>query len=256
MRMNILIFILGSIVGSFLNVCIWRMPRGESIITPWSHCIHCNKALPWFCNIPFLSYIILKGRCKFCKNPISFIYFIVEFITGASFVYTYLHFGTSPEFFIYTLFICGLIVVTFIDIKHRIIPDELSIGGAAAGILLSIICPSIQMTMSFKIALVKSFAGALVGGGIIYLTGLVGDFIFKKESMGGGDVKLMAMIGSFLGVKYALLTFFLAPLFGAIVGIFVKLKYKSSYIPYGPFLSLGAVISIFFGERILDLFLL
>lgn len=251
---DIIVFILGSIVGSFLNVCIWRMPRGESVIRPWSHCVRCNKTLPWLDNIPLLSYILLKGRCRFCKVAISFRYFLVELITAISFVYLYRYCGISAEFFIYILFLCGLIVVTFIDIKHRIIPDEISVGGTMAGILLSIAYPPLQMTMSITTALLRSFVGAIVGGGIIYLTGLIGDFIFKKESMGGGDVKLMAMIGAFLGVKLAILTFFLAPLFGAIVGVFVKIKYKTSYIPYGPFLSLGAVISIFFGERILDLF--
>ncbi|MDP2939231.1 MAG: prepilin peptidase [Candidatus Omnitrophota bacterium] len=239
-------------VGSFLNVCIYRMPKEESIVKPGSHCPNCSAVIYWFDNIPILSYIILMGRCRFCKKPISPGYPIVELLTAITFLVFYNYFGLTFKLFVYLLFVSGLIVATFVDIAHRIIPDEISIGGIIVGFILSIMFPHIQNTTSHFWGGVESLLGILIGGVSIYLTGIIGDWIFKKESMGGGDVKLLAMIGAFLGWRIALLTFFLAPLFGAVVGIIVKIKTKQSLIPYGPFLSLAAVISLFYYQEVIN----
>lgn len=220
---------------------------------PRSHCPNCSRIIFWYDNIPVLSYLFLMGRCRFCKKPISIRYPITELLTAIVFLLLYNYFGLSPKLFVYLLFICGLIVATFVDISHRIIPDEISIGGIGAGFILSIIFPQIQNTSSHLWGLVQSLLGILVGGGIIYLTGVIGDFIFKKETMGGGDVKLLAMVGAFFGWKIALMTFFVAPFFGLIAGLIVLIRTKDHLIPYGPFLSLAAVISVFYFQRIINL---
>ncbi len=248
----VLIFVFGSLVGSFLNVCIVRMPKEESVVRPRSHCVHCKKMITWYDNIPFLSFIVLRGKCRYCGTKISFRYFIVELVTAVSFVLFYQYFGLTVVLWPYLIMLSGFIVATFVDIEHRIIPDEISIGGMIAGVLLSFLIPSMHHTTSHVLSLGKSLLGVLIGGGSIYLMGIIGDFIFKKESMGGGDVKLMAMIGAFLGWQSALLAFFIAPFFGAILGIIVKIRTKESLIPYGPFLVLGALIALFYSKPLLD----
>jgi leader peptidase (prepilin peptidase)/N-methyltransferase len=171
------------------------------------------------------------------------------------FFYLYQKFRLSFSFLVYIIFASGLIIASFVDIEHRIIPDEISLGGIVVGLILSSLIPTVQQTSSMGVGFLRSFLGALIGGLIIYLTGLLGEAIFKKEAMGGGDVKFLAMIGAFLGWKKVLISFFIAPLFGALVGIGVKIKTKSSLIPYGPFLALGAWISLFWGEKILNMVL-
>jgi leader peptidase (prepilin peptidase) / N-methyltransferase len=250
--LSVLIFIFGSLVGSFLNVCIVRMPKEESVIRPRSHCIQCNKMIAWYDNVPFLSFMILRGRCRHCGAKISFRYLLVELVTAVSFVLFYQYFGLAPVLWPYLIMLSGFIVATFVDIEHRIIPDEISIGGMIAGVLLSFLIPSMHHTTSHFLSVGKSLLGVLIGGGSIYLMGVIGDFIFKKESMGGGDVKLMAMIGAFLGWQSALLAFFIAPFFGAILGIIVKIRTKESLIPYGPFLVLGALIALFYSTPLID----
>ncbi len=245
------IFIFGLCIGSFLNVCIVRMPQEKSVVNPPSHCPRCKKPIFWYDNIPVLSYLLLGGRCRFCKEKISIRYMIVELVTGCLFYWLYLEFGLSAKFFSYAIMTSGLIVAAFVDIGHRIIPDEISIGGMAAGLICSVIFPQLHETHSFLLGFGRSLMGLLIGGGSIYLMGVIGDFIFKKESMGGGDVKLLAMIGAFLGWKSVLLTFFIAPVFGAVLGIIVKIRTKESVIPYGPFLALGAIISLFWSEPII-----
>ena len=253
MVLKIFLFCLGAVVGSFLNVCIYRLPRKESIIRPGSHCPRCQKQIAWYDNIPFISYILLKRHCRHCGGKISFRYFLVELLTAGLFLLLFYHFGLSLFFWIYAALCSSLIVASFIDIDIREIPDEIDLTGIAIGLVLCAIFPQLQETASHKLALFHSFLGILAGGGSIYITGLIGDFIFKKESMGGGDVKLMAMVGAFIGWKLALLTFFIAPFFGAAVGIVIKIRKGESLIPYGPFLSLATLISIIWGERIINL---
>lgn len=257
---SVAFFIFGSIIGSFLNVCIVRMPHEKSVVKPRSHCVHCLKTVAWYDNIPFLSYLILGGKCRHCKTKISPRYLLVELLTGIIFVAFYQYFGLSLVLLPYLFMVCCFIIATFVDFNHRIIPDEVSVGGMCAGLIFSLLIPQLHQIIStseshFLIAHVKSlgfsFLGALVGGGLIYAMGMLGDFLFKKESMGGGDVKLLAMIGAFLGWKYALLTFFIAPFFGAIFGVIEKIRTKDTVIAYGPFLIAGALICLFKGEMIL-----
>jgi len=244
-------FVLGTIIGSFLNVCIVRLPHEKSVVFPASHCVHCKKPIAWYDNIPLISYLVLGGKCRHCKAVISFRYFFVELVTGISFVLFYKYFGLQAVLIPYLVMMCGFIVATFVDFEHRIIPDEVSIGGMIAGVIFSIFIPQLHVQETFWGGALWSVVGLLVGGGSIYLMGLLGDVIFKKESMGGGDVKLMAMVGAFMGWKYALLTFFLAPFFGAIYGVAEKIRTKESTIAYGPFLVLGALLSLFKGDEIL-----
>jgi leader peptidase (prepilin peptidase)/N-methyltransferase len=277
---KILAFIFGSIVGSFLNVCIYRMPLGKSVVWPGSHCPNCEKRIPWYDNIPFLSYILLKGKCRFCKEKISPRYLIVELLTAIIFVIFFNYYGISYDFFFYLVFVCSLIIATFVDIKHRIIPDEVSIGGMIVGFILSIVKnfnqprayhfdfnhPIISIFYNPPPAL-DSFLGILLGGGIIYYIGVVFDLVYFKllkkppiqgetSSMGGGDVKLLAMIGAFLGWKGAIVTFFLAPFSGLIIGVINLIIKKDHTIPYGPFLSLAAILSIFWADKIIAVFLI
>lgn len=251
--MNILVFILGAIVGSFLNVCIYRIPKSRSIIFPPSSCPSCSKNIKWYDNIPILSYVILRGRCRSCKARISPLYITVEILTGIMAVCLFMAFGLTPKFFAYLILMGGLIVASFVDLSIQEIPDGVSIGGLAAGIIMSFAFPAIFDTDSRTASIFGSMLGAIAGAGSIYLMGFFGELVFKKEAMGGGDVKLMAAIGAFIGWKLVLFTFFVAPLFGSIAGVVLKIKDGREIIPYGPYLSLAAVVSIFFGNRIMGL---
>ena len=247
----VLIFILGTIFGSFMNVCIYRMPKNESIVKPRSKCTSCGEKIAWFDNIPILSYIVLLGKCRKCKSKISPRYMIVELISGVVYALLYLHFGLSVKFLAMCYLASSLIVVSFIDIDTYEIPDSITLSGIVLGIIIAIISPSVMgKTMRLEAGL-DSLFGILAGGGTIFILGVLGEFVFKKEAMGGGDVKLLAMIGAFIGWKLAIFTFFLAPFFGSFTGIFMKLKYGKEIIPYGPYLSIAALVAIFWGEEII-----
>ncbi|MBL8014177.1 MAG: prepilin peptidase [Candidatus Omnitrophica bacterium] len=327
---TIVFFFLGAIIGSFLNVCIVRLPHGKSVVFPSSHCLKCQKNIAWYDNIPLLSYLFLFGKCRNCKAAISFRYFFVELITALSFLLFYQYFGFQIVLLPYLVMLCGFIVATFVDFEHRIIPDEVSMGGAVVGFVFSLFIPQLHGQDAFWKGGLWSLIGLLAGGGSIYVMGLLGnviiprsrrhlDEILKEEffqvmqplskerfdglwkelercgylvdkgeignvlpsfwevkraedlkfgadfaglqkkvykllrmdTMGGGDVKLMAMVGAFMGWKLALLSFFLAPFFGAIYGMIEKLRTKESTIAYGPFLVLGALISLFKGGEII-----
>jgi leader peptidase (prepilin peptidase)/N-methyltransferase len=245
-------FILGACVGSFLNVCIYRLPVNVSIVFPSSHCPQCKEAIRWYDNIPILSYLFLKGRCRKCKARIPFRYFLVEVITAFSFVALFAHFGFGIKFFSMTVFVCGLIVATFVDFEHQIIPDEITVGGTAVGFILAVVFPELLGAGTRLAGALEAFLGILAGGGSIYIVGVLGKMAFKKDAMGGGDVKLMAMVGAFLGWELALLTFFIAPFFGSFVGVVAKIKYKQDIIPYGPYLSLASLACIFWGNQMLN----
>lgn len=249
---TIFVFLFGINIGSFLNVCIYRMGREQSVVSPPSHCPQCNKPIRWHDNIPLLSYILLRGRCRDCGKIISFRYFFVELLTGLAFVAVYNRFGISPLTVIYSIFISGLIVATFVDFDFRIIPDEISLGGIGLGLILSYLYPIMFSSVNRLYSLGQSLLGIVVGGGILWILGCLGDFIFKKESMGGGDVKLLAMIGAFLGWKLALLALPLASLAGAVVGTIIKIRTKNSLIAFGPYLAMGAVIGLFWSGKILS----
>ncbi len=244
-------FVWGSCIGSFLNVCIYRLPREQSIVRPRSRCPSCQHPIAWYDNIPLLSYLALWGACRYCGQRISWRYPVVELLTGLATLAVVSWFGLTPVTFVYLALVCALIVASFIDLEFQIIPDEISLGGLAVGLLLSLLIPALHGTDSRWLSLGRSVIGVLVGGGLLYGTGLLGDFLFRKESMGGGDIKLLAMAGSLLGWKLVLVTFFLAPVLALIPGIVVLLLKRSHVIPYGPFLSMGLVVSLFFGEELL-----
>lgn len=252
--LTIFIFIFGLIVGSFANVCIYRLPRNESIVRPPSHCPSCNKPINWYDNIPVISFIFLLGKCRICKTSIPFRYPLVELLTGFLFLTGFRFTGLSILLIFYWYFFTMLIIATFTDFSHLIIPDVISMPGIFAGIIAGSLFPEMMKTVPHLDGFLKSSAGAAAGGGAIWIIGILGKAAFRKEAMGFGDVKLMGMIGSFTGVRLALLSIFLGSLFGAAVGgilILARLKTKKDYIPFGPYLSLGAVASFFFGEKIL-----
>lgn len=257
---DVMFFVFGAVFGSFLNVCIVRWPQEKSVIRPGSHCPKCQVPIAWYHNVPLFSYLFLRGRCPHCHAGISFRYFAVELLTGLIFVAFYRIYGVQPLTFAYLFMICCFVVAVFVDFEHRIIPDEVSVGGMVAGLVFSFLIPQMHGADSLVashrfvnhfVSLGYSFLGVVIGGGVIYLMAILGDWLFKKESMGGGDIKLMAMIGAFLGWENAVLTFFIAPFFGAVYGLIEKIRTKDSAIAYGPFIVLGAVISLFYGEEII-----
>ena len=252
-------FILGAVIGSFLNVCIYRIPRNKSIVFPPSHCPVCGKNIRWFDNIPLVSFLMLGGKCRDCKGRIPFRYFTVEMITAISgpvFLY-FFHF--SAQFAVLWMFFMALVVVTFIDIDHKIVPDVITIPGALLGLLAMSFLGVGKINFSLARA-ADSFFGILAGALSMYIMGSFGELLFKEKAakaggaVGGGDVKLMAMIGAFLGIKKTLVAFFVAPVLGSVFGIYILLSKKDEVIPYAPYLAAAAVISIFFGEKILNYF--
>lgn len=243
--MEILIFfIFGLIIGSFLNVCIYRIPRQISIIKPFSFCPSCKNSINAYHNIPILSYIFLKGKCVHCGAKISLRYPFVEFINGLLYVFAFLQFGlTSALPFVFIL-ISALIVISFIDIDYQIIPDTVSIPLIFVGLSLSFFNHG---SIGLSKNIYDSLFGILVGGGSLLLIS-----ILSRGGMGGGDIKLNSAIGAFLGWKSVLLTIFIGSLIGSIVGIVVLKKTGNRKIPFGPFLAIGAIISLFIGEKIIS----
>ncbi len=250
--LRVLWFVIGSCIGSFLNVCIYRMPQEQSIVHPGSRCTHCQRSIAWFDNIPFFSYLLLRGACRHCRKPISWRYPVVEALTGIATVAVFQRFGVNWVAVVYAAFVYGLIVCSFIDLEFQIIPDEISVGGMVVGLAVSLLLPALHGADSRLVALGRSALGLLVGGGLLYATGMIGDFVFRKESMGGGDIKLLGMAGSILGWKLVTLTFFFAPIVALLPGLFVLLFKRSHVIPYGPFLSIALIASLFFGQEILQ----
>lgn len=245
---HILMFVFGLTIGSFLNVCIFRIPASKSIVRPGSMCPGCNSGIKYYDNIPVISYIFLGGKCRKCKMPIPFRYPLVELISGLTALALFMKFGLSYEGLAYFTFISALIVITFIDIDHQIIPDVISLPGIPIGFLMaSFLIPSI----SWK----GSLIGILAGGGSLLAVAWIYNLITKKEGMGGGDIKLLAMIGAFIGLKGVLFTIFAASAAGTITGIAVMLKTQKGMklaVPFGPFLSIGTILYIFFGSEIIS----
>jgi leader peptidase (prepilin peptidase)/N-methyltransferase len=268
--------IFGLLVGSFLNVCIFRLPREcMSIVKPRSRCISCRNFIAWYDNIPVFSWLFLGGKCRHCKAPISFRYVAVELLTGAIFTwaaYVQIYKGELPLewqravwFAVQSGLASALIVCTFIDLEFTILPDEITIWGTVLGIVVGTAFPFIyDMTMKQPVVLLMgnlpppfrhnmhamglfmAVSGAVAGGGVIWMIGVLGKLAFRKEAMGFGDVKLMAFLGAFLGPQSIIAALFLAVFLGALFGIgkLVILR-RMGYVPFGPFLSAGALIMVF-----------
>ncbi len=246
---ELFVFLFGLCIGSFLNVCICRLPEGESILFPPSKCPNCGHRLSWWENIPLISYLILRGRCSGCQKGISFRYPVVELLTGLVALFLWHRFGPSLSFLIYFVFSCSMIVVTFIDLAHRIIPDVISLPGIVLGFASSFILPNLSWP--------DSLLGIIAGGGILYLVTWGYYLITKKVGMGGGDIKLLAMIGAFLGWQAIPFVIFLSALTGSVIGIIfilMKGKGRNYQIPFGPFLAMAAEIQLFFGKDIVSLY--
>lgn len=256
--LRVYMFVLGAMVGSFLNVCIIRLPERKSIVWPSSRCPQCDQPIRWFDNIPIISFIILRGKCRNCGGSISWQYPLVELLTASLFVLLVLRFTNVVAVLIYMVFLCSLVVITFIDLKHYIIPDEISIPGIFIGLALNLLPDKLTGGQLVSGSFLNSLIGCIAGGGTLYLAALFSLFVFKKEGMGGGDIKLLGMVGAFLGWKLAMMTIVVGSVLGAAVGvtlILLRLKGRSEYIPFGPYLALGAVLSLFCGERLLELYL-
>ncbi len=245
-------------MGSFLNVCIYRVPLNESIITPPSKCPKCKGLIKPWDNIPLLSYLILGGKCRHCKEPISFKYPLVELITGVLFTLAFLKFDLSLNLILGIFFISALIVVAFIDLDHLIIPNKIiypSLAIAFVFVVINLFSGQFFPLIGPKNALFPIY-GFLAGGAFLFFVTIFGEKIFKQEVMGGGDIKLAAFLGIFLG-WYVLLALFLGFLFGSIIGvvlILLKRKKRRDFVPFGPSLALGGIVTLFLGPRIYDLY--
>lgn len=258
-------FIFGTVIGSFLNVCIYRIPREKSIVLPGSHCTSCDHPISFYYNIPILSYIVLGGKCQNCNSRISGRYPVVELITGLLFLATVWEFGLGIETLFYLLLISSLIAITFIDLEHKIIPNVISYPGIVVGILYSALITdwnnfgqaiqAFNETQNFfsllrELPILDSIFGIILGGGILLLTAYLYKALKKRDGMGMGDVKLLAMIGAFFGWEGVLFVIFLGSILGSVIGISIIIAKKGDLkyaLPFGPFLSIAAVVYIFTG---------
>lgn len=247
--------IFGLCVGSFLNVVICRLPQEKSIVKPRSYCPQCQHPIAWYENIPLISFLLLRGKCRHCHKAISFQYFIVELLSGILSVITFLYFQNWLLYFAwFCLFIAPLLAIIFIDLAHRIIPDAISLPGIGAGILVHYLDNS---PLFGKQALIESALGILMGGGFLFLVAWGYEKLKKKEGLGGGDVKLAAMLGAFFGWQSILMILLVASVLGTIIGLIV-VSYKKNWqyaLPFGPFLAFAAYLQLFFGSQILNWYL-
>lgn len=246
---EILIIIIGLILGSFLNVVIYRLPRGISIVKPGSFCTSCNSPIKWYDNVPVLSFIILKGKCRNCKKPISLRYPTVEILTAFVLFLVYKKFYFSFQFFGSVIFSLALIALAFIDLEHKILPDKITLSGFVFFLFYSFSNPSKKIW--------DSLGGALVGAGSLLLIYLLYYFVRKEEGLGFGDIKMMLMVGVFLGISKTFLTLIIASFLGSIVGLLIAVIMKKGMkyaLPFGVFLSIGAFISHLWGSEIISLY--
>lgn len=266
--------IFGAMVGSFLNVCIYRLPKEHiSIVTPRSRCPHCGKGISWYCNIPIISWLCLGGSCEYCRFSISIRYTFVEILCSCLFL-IFMHFvllappinspfydlSASKRIFALVIalyFVGTMIVVTFIDIDYRIIPQILTHPGIVIAPIVSFFFPYLHpeiliIESPHWAGLVSSVFGIIIGGGSLYVTGVLGKLVFRKEAMGFGDVMLMAFVGGFLGWDAAIIIFFLACLIGTVFGIINIIITKDHYLPFGPYLAIGTLIVFLFKNDLID----
>jgi leader peptidase (prepilin peptidase)/N-methyltransferase len=243
-------FLFGAVVGSFLNVCIYRLPKEESIVAPRSRCPACQSPIRAVDNIPLVSFALLRGRCRACRHPISWRYPLVEALTALLFALTLARFGVTLKSAFLLIFLCGLVVVSFIDLDHQIIPNAITLPGIPLGLLAGLVVR--------EPPLLDRLVGTLAGAGFLYLMLFYGGVLYGQEAMGEGDLNLIALVGAFLGWKAVLVTILVACLVGSAVGlglIFLKHLSRRQHIPFGPFLSLGAVVGLFWGEWLIGWYL-
>ena len=240
----VVLTLLGLAVGSFLNVCIHRLPSRLSVVSPGSRCPSCGYVLGWADNIPVVSYVLLRGRCRGCRAPISVRYPIVELVTLAVFLLHYAVFGADVILVPRLLFACGLIVLFAIDLEHHLLPNVITLPGIVVGFLCSLLFPPGPLA---------SVLGLLIGGGSLWLIGEAYYRYSGQEGMGGGDVKMLAMIGAFLGWKLVLVTLVFSSIAGALAGVVVIASRRGDLryaLPYGTFLALAGLVASLYGDRI------
>ncbi len=241
------VFVFGAVIGSFLNVCIYRLPEQQSIAKPLSQCPHCHHPIRFYDNIPLISYLILKGKCRDCGEKISWRYPLVELITAILALFLFAKFYLTLNFLVFFIFTAVLIVITFIDLDHQIIPDLLTLPGIPIFFLLAVFVVGVPW--------MEAAIGLLIGGGVLFLIALGYEVITKREGMGGGDIKLLAMIGGFLGWKSLIFVLLFSSLLGAVIGVALMLIKKEDMkyaVPFGPFLSAAAVAYLFWGDAFMQ----
>ncbi|MBT3922857.1 MAG: prepilin peptidase [Nitrospina sp.] len=234
---------LGLVIGSFANVCIHRLPLNESVVFPGSHCPACSSAVRPLDNIPVISYIILTGKCRDCATRISPIYPVIEALTAVLLLAGYFRFGLSFDLLVYFVVAPTLVIITAIDIEHQIIPDVITLPGIILGLAVG----------SYTIGYANSLLGLFLGGGLFYLLA-----VLSNGGMGGGDIKYIAAAGALLGWQKVLLVIFIGAFLGSIIGLFqiaIQKKSRKSLIPFGPFLAMGTLITLFYGNSLIQLYL-
>ncbi len=265
MTMYLIYGLFGLIVGSFLNVCIYRLPRGESIVFPGSHCPHCGCAIRPFDNVPVLSFLWLRGRCRSCSKPISAQYLVVELLTGTCFYLCAGKWGFTAPTYLNSVFLSMIIVLVFVDLRHQILPNGLTLPGTLLGILLcrvqdqNLFGDAVTFGLASALSAgnperlvpwTGSIFGALAGAGILFLVERAYRLLRKRQGLGMGDVKMMAMVGAFLGWRLGLLTIFAGSLLGSIIGIGLIIfrgKNLQTPLPFGTFLGPGAAVAVLWG---------
>ena len=274
-------FFFGASIASFLNVCIWRIPREESVVSPPSHCPKCNARIRWYQNMPIFSWLALRGRCANCREPISARYIGVELLGGLLFLCAFAQWANNPAGVFRSIYypplgmvmyksfsmvlatwlaFAGLILGSFVDIDHQWIPDRVTIGGMIIGVPLSCLVPELQRETTWSGALVWSVVGLVSGFGLLWLVGEVFSRIFKKDAMGFGDVKLMGAIGAFFGPVAVVFCLVVSSLVGSVVGFAMILRGRArlggyTAIPYGPYIATAAVLWTFWGPAIVSWYL-
>ena len=273
MMISLIVFLFGLAFGSFLNVCIHRLPKGESIVKPRSRCPHCGKPVAAWDNIPLLSYLVLRGRCRNCQKSISPLYPFVELLTGLLLLWTYRQFGFTAEFIKFSVFGMLLLILIFTDLQERIIPHAVTIFGIFLGTSISWLVPVERAASTWLLhrmgffpptweaeSFLASVAGMILGGGSFYLVGTVFYYLKgkQKDYLGFGDVMLMAMVGSFLGMSLTLLTIFLGSLLGALIGVpleYTTKRFHGYEWPFVTFLGVAALFSSFGGKAVINWYL-
>lgn len=265
--LTIVSFVVGAMVGSFLNVCVYRLPKGESIVHPRSKCPQCEKPIAWYDNIPIVSWLLLGAKCRNCKTPISWQYPLVEAITAVLFAGVYLRYGMSIATPVYMLLTAGLVLVTFVDLTDWTIPNEVTFPGIPLGLICALVVmfyPNSNFVVFGPpdVPIFSALLGVLVGGGILYLLDKAALAVLGKRGMGFGDVKLLAMLGAFFGWPGALMVLGIATICGAVLGYSLLMLQRSRgeeetahYIPFGPYLSFAGVVVMFFGQAMYDAWL-
>jgi leader peptidase (prepilin peptidase) / N-methyltransferase len=245
----VLVTVLGACVGSFLNVCIYRLPRHESLMWPGSRCTRCARALSWYENVPVVSWVVLGGRCRTCREPVSWMYPVVEIITALTFLSGYLLYGITAIGAVRVLFACALIVLFVTDLQHKILPNVITVPGIVVGFALSLFLPP-----GWR----DSLIGIAVGGGTLFAIAETYYRVRGLEGLGMGDVKLLGMIGAFLGWKLVLLTLVFASFAGSIAGVALIASGRGSMkyaLPFGTYLAVAALVAAIWGTPIVDWYL-